>query len=119
MARDHWMSVKAGTQRRCGHCGNELPRNPSEQGRGQVAHGVLQEKSFGHNPRTCRKLRNLVEKSKSSGPTSARCFVAQRDESACTRAGTIGRLVCTPSRSAARGRDGCVGGAAALKHRLV
>ena len=30
----------------------------NRQGRGQVAHGVLQESSYGHNPRTCRKLRN-------------------------------------------------------------
>ena len=34
---------------------------PWAQGRGQVAHGVLQENFLGHNPRICRKLRNLIE----------------------------------------------------------
>ena len=82
-SRDHRMSVQAGTQR---HCGEDLPRDPSAQGRGQVVHGVLQENSPGHNPRTCRKLRNLIENSKGRRPSETKRLVAQRDESACTRA---------------------------------
>ena len=74
-----------GTQR---HHGEDLPRDPSAQGREQVAHGVLQENSLGHNPRTDRKLRNLIEKSKSRRPGATKRLVAQRDEPACTRAGS-------------------------------
>ena len=78
------MSVQAGTQR---HCGEDLPRDPSAQGRRQVTHGVIQQNSLGRNRRTCRKLRNLVEKSKGTRPSAAKRLVAQRDESSCTCAG--------------------------------
>ena len=79
-SRHHRMSVQAGTQR---YCGEDLPRNPSVKGRGQVAHGVLHENYRGHNPRTCRKLRNLVDKNKGSGRSAAKRLVAPRNESAC------------------------------------
>ena len=78
------MPVQTGTQR---HRGEDLPRDPSAQGRGQVAHGVLQEKPLGRNLRICRKLRNLIEKSKRHRPCATKRLVAQRDEPACTRAG--------------------------------
>ena len=45
------------------------------------------KKSLGHQPRTYRKLCNLVEKSQGSRPSTAKCLVAHRDDSACTRAG--------------------------------
>ena len=76
-SRDHRMSVQVGTQR---HGGEDLPRDPSAQGPGQVAHGFLQESSLGHNPRACRKLRNLVEKSKGSSPSATRRGSAGRSE---------------------------------------
>ena len=83
-SRDHRTTVQTGTQR---HRGEDLPRDPSAQGRAQVAHGVLQENFLGHNRRTCRKLRNLIEKNKSRRPGATKRLVAQRDEPACTRAG--------------------------------
>ena len=64
-SRNHRMSVPTGKLR---HCGDDLPRDPSAQGRGQVAHVVLWDNPFAHNPRTSRKLRNLIEKSRSRRP---------------------------------------------------
>ena len=37
-------------------------------------------------PRTCREVRNFMEKSKSCRPGATKRLVAQRDEPACTRA---------------------------------
>ena len=78
---DHRIPVQAGPQR---YCGEDTPRDPPAQGRGQVAHGVVQENSIGHNPRACRKLRSLVEKSKGSRLSAAKRLVAVRDESTRT-----------------------------------
>ena len=47
VVRDQRTSVQVGTQR---HFGEDLPRDPSAQGRRQIAHGALQENSLGHNP---------------------------------------------------------------------
>ena len=62
-SRDHRMSVQMGTQR---HCGKDLLRDPLAQGRGRVAHGVLQENSVGHNPRTCRAI--SLTRGQAAGP---------------------------------------------------
>ena len=98
-SRAQWVTVQTGMQR---YRGEDLPRGPSAQGRGQVAHGVLQENSVGYNPRTCRRLRNVIEKSKSRLPGATKRLVAQRGEPACTRASSavlvlFKRVLCLSS----------------------
>ena len=85
-SRDHRMSFQVGKQR---HCGEELPHDPSAQGRTQAARAWRspRKNTFGHNPTTCRKFRNPAEKSTGSRPYITRCFVAQRGESAYACAG--------------------------------
>ena len=56
------------------------------RGRTQVTHGVLHKTSLGHNPRSCCKLRNLIQKSKGSRPSPAKRLVVHRDESSRSRA---------------------------------
>ena len=59
------MSVQAGMHR---HSGVVLSRDPSAQGLGQVANGVLHENSHSQNPTAFRELRILIEKIKGSSP---------------------------------------------------
>ena len=63
--RDHRMSVQADTQ---WHCGEDLPRDPSAQSRGQVAHGVLQKNSPGHTPEHAANSAISLRRAKPSGP---------------------------------------------------
>ena len=83
---DYRTTVQTGTQR---HRDEDLPRDPSAQGHAPDSHGVPHENSLGYNPRTCRKLRNLIEKSKRHRPGATKRLVAQRGEPACTRGSAI------------------------------
>ena len=50
------------------HRGEELPCDPSAQGRGQVAHGCLQDKSFGTTPELAANSAISLRRAKAAGP---------------------------------------------------
>ena len=101
-SRDQRVSIQAVMQR---HCGEGLHHDALAQGREQVAHSVLEKKkSTGHNPRTCHKLRNLIEKIKGRRSGATKPLVVQWDQPACTRAGSavlvpFKRIAVLPSSS--------------------
>ena len=51
--------------------------------RGWLVHGILQEKTLGHNPISCRQIRSLIETSKSSRPSAVKPLMAQRTQTVC------------------------------------
>ena len=51
--------------------------------RGWIVHGILQEKTLGHIPRSCRQIRSRIETSKSSSPSAAKRLMAQLTQTVC------------------------------------